>query len=240
MAKKENKSEIKKIIDELNANPQHKAWVFLAIYFIFFALIILALRSNNSGYVTREEENNNIEFSMSNIENNNYHFKYSVNLDGNETVYEGDKYNKKELFTKTRLGVVETYYQEDNTFLVKINDNYISVNNPYEIITFRDYDTLKNILNSSTYISKTENVDKSFIYNYQISTTTLYKIFDLDDIDIEDLPNEIKATTDSNNNLIKLEFDFSQYYKYKSICTNSLVINMEFSKFDEISDIHKN
>lgn len=243
MSKKEDKNKVNILINDLKNNSQHKAWVFLAFYFIFFFFLILAIRSNsNSKNINNVNININANkyFSMETIKNNNYHFKYIVNSDGNETIYDGDRNNLKEKFTKTRNSLVEKYYQENNIYLKQINSNWINTNDPYEIITFRNIDDLNKIINSSTFISKTMLNDNSNIYDYQISTTTLYKILDFTDIDLDDLPNIIKVTTDSNNELVKLELNMSSYFKYKNMCNNSLNIVMEYSNFGKINDIIKN
>lgn len=241
MNKKEEKSKVNILINDLKNNSQHKAWAFLAIYFIFFFFLIVSIRAHsNSQNVNSVSENKNSYFSTESIKNDNYHFKYIVNLDGNEAIYEGEKNNLKEKFTKTRNNLIEKYYQENNIYLKQINSNWVNTTDPYEIITFRNIETLDKIINSSTFISKTLLNDNSNIYNYQISTTTLYKIIDLSDIDLDDLPNIIKVTTDSNNELVKLEFNLSSYFKYKNMCSNNLNIIMEYSNFGEIADITKN
>lgn len=237
MNKKENKA--KNLVNDLKENSQHRAWLFLAIYFIFFAFIIISLRHNNAAI---NHINNNYMisyFDAEKLNDGNYHFKYSVNIDNNEITYEGDKSNNKELFTKTNNLVTEKYYQENNVFSKFTGISWENVNDPYEIITFRSVDTLKKLIEKSTYMSKTINADRTLIYTYQISTTTLMKELDGAVVDLDDVPNEIKIYTDKYNELIKIEYNFSSYFNYKKISSNSLIMTMEYSDYGKIDKVIK-
>lgn len=235
MNKKEHK-----IVNDLKDNSQHRAWLFLAVYFIFFAFIIISLRSNNDAI--RKKINNVYRISYFNAErlkNNNYHFIYSVNIDNNEVIYEGDKMDTKEVFTKNKAGVIEKYYNDNNIFSKLVESSWVNTENPYEIITFRDIDSFKKIIDKATYVSRTENADKSNIYSYKISTSTLLYILDSTTADLDDIPNQIKVYTNTNNEVIKVEYDFSSYFNYKKVSLNSLVITMNYSNYGEIDNIVK-
>lgn len=223
---------IKKISKYINDNSKSKTLLFFGFYFVFFFFLIISLRNNNASDVI---ENSKYLFSIEALKSNNYHFKYTLNIDGVNTIYEGDLNNNKQLFT---INNVDKYYEESNTYF-KYNNGWVSATNPYQVIVPRYQEVLEKLLDNATYISKTENVDKTNIYTYQISTTTLYKLFDLVDLDLDDIPNEIKVYTDSDNNLIKLEMDFSSYYRVKKMCINRLVILMEYSNYGNISDLSK-
>ena len=122
---------IKKIKDDVKKNHQHRAWVVLAGYFIFFLLIIISLRSNNSNYSVTDNSSTSKYFSIEKIKNNNYHFKYSVNLDNQNIIYEGDKLNSKSSFTKTTLDISELYYETDNIYLKFQDSEWVSSDNPF-------------------------------------------------------------------------------------------------------------
>ena len=49
------------------------------------------------------EEKEIFDFSLSKIKNGNYHFISSVTIDNNQTIYEGDAENKKEIFSINSL-----------------------------------------------------------------------------------------------------------------------------------------
>lgn len=228
-----NNNFFKKVAKYMKDNPRQKALVFFGFYFVFFFFLIMAIRSNSSNVI--DNENNKYLFSIESIKNNNYHFKYTLNIDENKTTYEGDLNNNKQLFT---INNVENYYEENNVYF-KYNNSWENTSNPYQIINPRYGKTIEKLLDKATYISKTENVDETKIYNYQITTTTLYKLFDLVDVDLDDIPNDMKVYTDENNNVVKLEFDFSSYYKAKQLCNNKLDILMEYSNYGQVEELTK-
>ena len=75
------------------------------------------------------------------------------------------------------------------------------------------------------------------IYTYNISTTTLIKILELVNVDLDDLPNVITITTDKDNNVIQIDYDLSEYSKYKMISTTKATATIKYSKFGEIEEI---
>ena len=235
---KENKNGfLKNSMDDLRGNSQHRAWAILAIYFIAFIFIIMSIRSNVNKQEKLVKENYN--YSLQKIVNSNYHFKYSVDLDGVQTIYEGDKTSTKEKFIKQNLGLSENYYMENNIYLKLNNGIWNNSNNPYEIITFKDPKITDQILKLSKYVSKTEYEDGNTAYTYQISTTTLSKLLDLEVIDIADTPNEIKITTDKSNEINKIEYDFTPYFIYKGFSTTNGNIVFEYTNFGKIRDLNK-
>ena len=234
---KEEKKKFKDIVEKIKSDPQKKAWVVLTGYFIFFLVVVLMVRSlptnNNSN-----NYNNINGINISNIKKNNYHFKYSVNIDRNIIVYEGETNNNKTLFYKSINGATENYYKENDTYYMKINNIWTTSTNPYSLSNFIDIETIEKILKESKYISKTEYNDHTRKYNYQISTTTLVKLIDNEIVDLDDMPNDIFITTDSYNRVQKIEFNLSSYTNYKLLSTINSNIVLEYSKFNEISDIN--
>lgn len=222
---------IEKISKYMKSDSKSKIILFFGFYFVFFFFLIMSIRSNSSNVVEKDK----YLFSIDNLKNNNYHFQYTLNIDNVKTIYEGDLNKNQELFT---VNNIEKYYEENNIYF-KYSNGWMNSANPYQVINPRYGDIIEKILDNATYISKTENVDKTKVYNYQITTTTLYKIFDFNDIDLDDMINEIKVYTDEDNDLVKLEFDFSSYYTYKGICTNKLNILMEYSNYGKINELTK-
>ncbi|MDO5003688.1 MAG: hypothetical protein Q4E39_05645, partial [bacterium] len=80
--KNNNKKKVNlgKTFKDISGNPQKKAWVILGAYFIFFAIIIFSIRTNNSKNNNQVEYNNNLPFSINKIISNNYDFKYTVDF----------------------------------------------------------------------------------------------------------------------------------------------------------------
>ena len=101
---KKIKEGIKKFIStikELRKTEKGKAILFFGFYFFFFLFIAIVARINprysNPVDVNNNKFNNNLSFSL--IEQANYNFNYSVNVDGVIYNYIGNKNNSDELFT---------------------------------------------------------------------------------------------------------------------------------------------
>ncbi len=223
-------------IKETKNNPQKKAIFMLIMMFLFFAFVIISLRLSQSSIVKFDdytEENNKYDFNLSKIEKDNYHFMYSINIDNNIVTYEGDKNREKELFN---MNNIDNYYRYGQLYLKNINGVWSTIDNPYTYEEFKDINIIKEILDNSSFESKTQYKDDNKIYNYDISTTSIVKILEKKDIDIDDLPNKIVLTTDSNNNVIEINYDLSSYFVYKSL-GNISNISIKYSKFGEIDEI---
>ncbi len=223
-------------IKETKNNPQKKAIFMLIIMFLFFAFVVVCLRTTNSNINKRNittEEDNKFEFSLSKIKNDNYHFIHSLNIDNNIEIYEGDKNREKELFSINNL---DNYYKYGNIYLKNISGVWSTIDNPCKYEEFKNIDNIEKLLEKASFLSKTEYNDKTSVYNYNISTTSIIKILDNKDIDIDDLPNKIDITADSNDDVIEINYDLSPYFIYKNL-GNSSNINIKYSKFGEIKDI---
>lgn len=236
----DNDTKLKKFIEVIKTDKQKRAWLILFGYFIFFLILIIMIRTNSStsNYDTNSSNIKNLNISM--IKNGNYYFKYTVNLDNQVTSYEGEKNSNKSLFNKSVNGLITNYYQENDSYYIKISDSWTISENPYILSNFMNINNIEKILEQSKYISKTEYEDYSKEYHYQISTTTLVKLLDSEIVDLDDIPNDIMVTTDSSNNVEKIEFNLSSYTNYKLLTTSSSSVMVEYSKFNEINDISMN
>ena len=73
--KKEKIRKFIKFLKESWKDPQKKAILMLIIMFLFFSFVVISVRTTHST-MDKEVENpkdNTFEFSLSNIENSNYH-----------------------------------------------------------------------------------------------------------------------------------------------------------------------
>lgn len=216
-------------------DPQKKAIIMLIIMFLFFSFLVSNVRSNHKKIDSSNTiQSNDFEFSLDKIKKKNYHFKYIVNIDGLLNNYEGDCYGEKELFNKNNA---EQFYKYNKIYLKNMNGVWTKDNNPYLLSEYKDIDIIEKIMKKSTFESKTENKDKITNYTYKISTTSLIKILEIKNIDIDDLPNTIVLTTDKDNNVEKIEYDLTSYSKYKNYSINNTNILIEYSKFDNIKEI---
>ena len=236
---KTKKEKIKKFmlfIKNAWKDEQKRAIIMLVLMFFFFGFVITSVRNNNknlSNEISGNEETEIFDFSLSNIKNGNYHFIYSVNVDNNQIIYEGDSENKKELFS---INSLDKYYKYGDKYLKDIRGVWSTIDNPYLFSEFKDVDNIERLLKQASFDSMTEYKDNNKVYNYNISTTTIIKELEKQNIDIEDIPNTIRINTDSNNNVIEINYNLSPYSLYKKI-GQSVTICIKYSKFGEIEEI---
>lgn len=226
-------------IRKILKNPQYRGIIVLALYFVFFLIIIIGLRTTNSNSSSSNQQKNdsNFEYDLTIINSNNYYFSYEVDLNNNKIVYDGKKYADKEMFTKTSDSGVESFYNYNDNYFKNINNVWSKTENPYLFPDFRTYTVIEKLLTTATYESKTEFNNKSKIYNYQISTTSINKIVDKINIDIADNPNTILITTNEQNQVIRIEMNLNSYISYKNQSNNQLKLILNYSKFGEVEEI---
>lgn len=223
---------------EIWKNQRYRSIIILGLYFFFFLFIIMSLRTGNKNRTYQSlNTDNTFSYSFSKIESNNYHFIYNINLNDTEIVYEGDKYLNKELFIKSNGLLKEQFYKLDDKYLKNINNVWSKTDNPYVFNDFLNILNIKELLKIATSDSKTEFNDKSKMFKYSVSTTSIIKIIEKTNIDISDNPNTITITTDSNNEVVKIELDLSSYIYFKDNNNKNLKINLNYSKFGEIEKI---
>ena len=232
-----NKFNLKNTVNDVFNDSQKKAWVVLGAYFIFFIVIIFSIRSNQTKNDNLNQNNSNLPFSISKIKSNNYDFKYTVDFDDNIIIYQGKNYQNNSLFTVNDL---DTYYKEGEVFFKKENEVFVNSDNPYKFSELRNIDVIEKILNQAKLDSHTIYEDSTKIYNYQITTDTLEKIFNNRDIDTDLAVNKITVYVDKLNQASKFTFDFSSYANYKSYILSKGIVEVEYSNFSGNSPIKEN
>ena len=230
MKEKNNKKQIdlKNTYKDISNDSQKKAWIILSVYFIFFAVIIFSIRSNQTKSNNQNKSNSNLPFSISSIKTNNYDFKYTVNFDNNIITYEGKNYQNNSLFTVNNL---DTYYKDGEAYFKKENQVFVNSDNPYKFGELRNIDVIEKILNQAKLESHTIYEDSTKSYNYQITTDTLEKIFNNRDIDTDLAINKITVFVDNNKEAYKFNFDFSSYTNYKKYTIDEGIIESTYSNF---------
>lgn len=237
---KEKVSKIKnaiRYIKKVWKNPRARGGIVLGAYFLFFLFIIISLRSSSTNNRTEIELTGNLEFSLEKIKQNNYHYLYNIRYNDSNVSYEGDRYDQKELFTKTNNQEIEIFYNYGGTYLKNINNVWSKIENPYLYSQFREIQNIEEILENAYNESKTEYSDKRMVYTYKITTNSIVKIIDKKNIDIADIPNTLILTTNSNQEVEKVEMDLSSYVSYKYYKNEGLKITIIYSKFGEIEPI---
>lgn len=233
--KKEKVKNFIHFLKEAWKDEQKRAIIMLVLMFFFFCFVITSIRNNKnlSNEISGNDENEIFDFSLSNIKNGNYHFIYSVNVDNNQIIYEGDSENKKEIFS---INGLDKYYKYGDKYLKDIRGVWSTIDNPYLFSEFKDVSNIEQLLKQASFDSMTEYKDNNKVYNYNISTTTIIKELEKQNIDIEDIPNTISINTDSNNNVIEINYNLSPYSLYKKI-GQATTICIKYSNFGEIEEI---
>ncbi len=232
-----NKFNLKNTVNDVFNDSQKKAWVVLGAYFIFFIVIIFSIRSNQTKNDNLNQNNSNLPFGLSKIKSNNYDFKYTVDFDDNIIIYQGKNYQNNSLFTVNDL---DTYYKEGEVFFKKENEVFVNSDNPYKFSELRNIDIVEKILNQAKLDSHTIYEDSTKIYNYQITTDSLEKIFNNRDIDTDLVVNKITVYVDKLNQASKFTFDFSSYASYKGYILSKGIVEVTYSNFSGNSPIKEN
>lgn len=226
-----------KLLKDMYKDPRGKAILFFVFYFFFFLILIIMIRANSSINSKTDEYNTIPNYSLTSIINGNYHYTYKVSLNDLEHTYEGDKLNSKEKFTYTYNNLSTNYYRNNDLFLKQVDSNWDKTENPYLLKEFLNIDMVKTILSSSSYISKTEYDSGRIVYHYNIATTTLLKLLENTNIDIDDIPNKIDITTTNTKEVDQINYNLDSYCKYIDNSLNTCNIEIKYSNFDEIISV---
>lgn len=231
MNRNNKKMDYKQMVEFLKT-PKGKAVLFFGFYFVFFFVLAVMARINPVTSSNDYKEDNNFDFSLSQISGNNYHFKYDINIDDKSYLYEGDRNGSSELFTLNS----ENYYRNGDNFLKNTNNIWLKADNPYIMKEFIDVDSITDILKISSLISKTDYESGMRTYDYNISTTSLVKLIDKQDIDLDDAVNSIFIKAEDEKQVNEISFSLDSYCKYKGIGDSCKVL-LKYSNFNEVEDI---
>lgn len=214
--------------------PRGKAVLFFGIYFIFFiGLAIFSRVAGTGNSITPQLSVSPYTYSLEQIANHNYHYQYQYLIDGSTLTFEGDRNNNKSLFTD---GIV-SYYQKDDLFMKSQDGLWIKCDNPYIFPLLLDDSVLNTIISSATYVSKTELATGEEEINLQITTTTLVKILDGLDVDLDDPVNTIQLKKDSSGEVVEVRYDFTSYALYHGRCSSSFQLILSYSNFGNVKEI---
>ena len=214
--------------------PRGKAVLFFGIYFIFFiGLAIFSRVAGTGNSITPQLSVSPYTYSLEQIANHNYHYQYQYLIDGSTITFEGDRNNNKSLFSD---GVI-SYYQKDDLFMKSQDGLWIKCDNPYIFPLLLDDSVLNTIISSATYVSRTELATGEEEINLQITTTTLVKILDGLDVDLDDPVNTIQLKKDSSGEVVEVRYDFTSYALYHGRCSSSFQLILSYSNFGNVKEI---
>lgn len=214
--------------------PKGKALLFFGFYFIFFILIGTSFRGeSSSGIESNSENNSSFDFNLKSITSNNFKFNYDIIVDDLVISYNGSKYDNKENFNIQEVN----YYKENENYFINTNGVWLKCENPYLYSQFYKSDNILSLLGNASYISKTEYDSGKNVYNFSLASATINKLFENNDLDIEEIPNEILVSVDEDGYVNKIKFKLDSYCKVKNICMNSMIVELTYDDYGKIEEI---
>ena len=223
---------------ELISTPRGRAILFFGAYLIFFMAIAIFARaggaSNGLSSNKKYETGSPLQFSLEAIEQNNYKFNYSVEVDGVVSTMTGIKDGFRESSTCTLLN---EYYMENGNYFINSNGIWVKTSSPYADKFFHNVENISNLIERASYISKTEYESGKDVYTFNISSATISKLFNGNDLDIEEVPNEIIIGVNEDNYVNEVKFVLDSYCKAVGTCTSSMKVTLKYEMFGEIEEI---
>lgn len=217
---------------DIITNKQYRAIIILIFYFFLFLFLIISVRSSLNKE-NKDEKDNNEKYTVNSkiegfapIKQSNFNYKYTLNVDGVNYIYEGKKYNKNDDFSLT-VGKEKKYYTviDDFTFQKRNNENILT-EKPYYYIDFFNPTIIEQILLKAT--PKENDI-------YKITNINLDKI----------LGNKIGIDNKLENNIIlqytddivtRIDIDYTNYIKYNGVNVKKVFLTLEYSNFGMIEE----
>lgn len=195
------------------------------IFFFIFVFIFLAFTNNqennlqdtnntNPNINNKEEVTSSLPFNTSNLENNDYTFKYIVLKDQEEKAYLGKKETKL-ITISSDTGIYEYRYKNGNLM------GNVELDAFYQLF---DIYTIKRIIKNSKYEYKQEYNDGRIIYSYLIQNGDLANFLEIENFKQNDLQNPIKVETNSQNEVYKITFDILNLINNSSTLNSDNII----------------
>lgn len=221
------------LIKELRKTPRGKGILFFSFYLVFFLILAIAARviPNNPVLNNEDTEDEDI-ISITKVNGYNYNYKYTIDVDNNIITVEGKKNNDEEEFIYTLNGIDFNYYKSGTLFY----SNDLEVDRPMYLNIIDNIDLL---LHDASYDSVVNYKSGKQVLRYQISSSTISNIINNKDLDIEEVPNEIRVTM-NNENIDEVELVFNSYCSALNICLKNMDIKMEYSGFNTVEEITNN
>lgn len=204
-------------IKEILSNKQYRAIMFIGVYLIFSAILVVMVRSGhqNINYHDYNSDSDMKEVTESALEHYQDMVQYSsrVRIMIGEISY--DFYMNRNHVIETITGLLETYYIEDGQFYY-IKDG-LKIVPEQNILSLKKLhpDILKQLINTENFVTKTEYQDGSISYVYSIDLVLWNTVMD----DVSSYQN-IQIEYKENNGkilsvVLKMDADTIEiYYDY--------------------------
>ena len=229
--------QLKEIFKNLKKTDRGRALLFFLGYLIFFIIVFIFIHTSDRTFIDSSDYENGttVNFNVDKIKNNNYSYKYTVTIDVNDFEFIGKRNGDLEEFSTNEIDFFRDY--KNNKIYKLEKDKWIDSINPNDLSYFTDIENIMELANKATYISKTDYESGKMTYTYEISTTTIEKIMNNVDIDLDDKPNELIFSTDEEENVVNIKMKLDSFGKYKNYSKKYLSIDLEYDEFGEIDKI---
>lgn len=202
--------------------------VFYLVFFIFiFILISLPSPNDTKNENNYQKEENTFPYSIKEIENNSYKFKYILKINDNLNEYLVNKNNNK-LIINDDTGIYNYSYQDGK--LVYNGDL-----EPISYSNFLNFYEVKRILKKSKLISETKLTEtEEYLYTYSLKTSDLIEILDIESLNFSefDLENQIVVKANKKNELETITFDIINFIK----TVEDIDLEINLSSYEVILD----
>lgn len=232
--KNQNSKISKKQILDFIHTPKGKALAFFGVYVVFFLGLSLAAHIGGRGTVLGSTDLKLKPFSydLSSIETGNYYFEFQVNTDQTTLTYTGKHYNNLALFSD---GVTD-FYQKNN-ILMRLQDGiWVKTDSLYPLYVLSDVSIIDELFDMATYVSKTELASGEETIKLEISTTTLVKLLDGIEVDLDDPVNSIEFTKNKDGMVVQIIYELNSYAKYKGLAMDTYRLSLNYSDFGDVSE----
>lgn len=239
-----NKQDFKELLKKCfgkEKNDRYHAIAMLALYGLFFIILIIFIRlsptptetnkaetpTNTNKPTTNITSDNKNETSNEKIPNEkfdiNYSYIYTLEYNGVKEVFTGKRLDDKEIFTYITSTGSTDYARLSNNYLIKENKEYHLVDIPSQNLKYTDMDKIV-LLTEKSSLSKEGNV-----YKYNVPVSEILTMYNRNQIAEATTYDSIIVTLE--NEVIKtIDINFSNYaYIINGNVPTNLTIKMEFN-----------
>ena len=221
-------------IDEIKKNPNGKAIFFFGFYLLFFIILFLWIHlAGNKNALTQEyEKGDHSSWNQKNILFENFYYDYKFYIDDTLYDYYGKMLGREENFKFNNYD----YYKNGEDYFIN-QGTWVKTEDPFLYRELVEPANIMMILDSASFVSKTEYEDLKEEYHYVISSNTLNKLLYQEDTDYEDVPDGITVFTNQNNEITAIELQLDSFCQYHHICNSHLKVSLSYELFGEVRDI---
>ena len=227
------------LIKELWKDPLGKCILFFGFYLIFFIFLGVLYRTaprtstkRNLTIPSQTEKKVNISFDK--LLEGNYEFTYEENVRGVQKIYTGKSSEKRKELT-TSLG--QKYFLYSGISIEQQENVWKVCENPFHYPQLMNETYIEDVFSKATFESKTVYHNNETLYRYQISTTTLWEIYQKEQIDIADVPNTIELTLSENGEIKKIYYDFSSYETYLLKVPSTAIFEVGYQNYGTVGTL---